>query len=130
MMPKPRPAAMAVEVWTRCSGMGPSTRVARPKIERDGSGECESAVAGELGFEDDEDKGGDQKEDGGVVDGKKIEAEESEEDEQCSDGAGNDGSGDVELEIDEQGAEDEDQDGEVGIGEAAEEALAKGGLRG
>ncbi len=34
IMPKPKPAPTAVAVWTRSSGMGPSTRVARPKTRQ------------------------------------------------------------------------------------------------
>ena len=52
------------------------------------------------------------------------------QDEEGSEGAGDDGSGDVEFEVDEEAAEDEEEDGEVGVGELGEEALAEGGLDG
>ncbi len=44
--------------------------------------------------------------------------------------AGDYGAGDVEFEVDKECAEDEEADGEVGIGEPAEETLAGGGCDG
>ena len=121
---------MAVAVWTRSSGMGPSTRVARPKTRESDADEAEDAVAAEFCLEDHQDDSGEQKHDGGVTDGEQIEAEEAEQNEERAEGAGNDGSGDVELEVDEEATEDEEEDGDVGVGELAEEALAEGGWSG
>ena len=93
--------------------------------EGDDAGEREDSVAAELCFEQHQDEGGEQQHDGGVPDGKEIEAEEAEEDEERAEGAGDDGAGDVELEVDEEAAEDEQENGDVGVGEFAEEALAQ-----
>ena len=87
----------------------------------------EDAVACKLGFKDNHDDGGEEQGDGGVADGKQVEAEGSEEEEEGAERTGDDGAGDVELEIDQQAAEDHEEDGEVGAGEAGEEALAGGG---
>ena len=90
----------------------------------------EHAVAAVLCFEDHQHEGGEQQNDGRVADGKEIEAEEAEENEESAEGAGDDGAGDVELEIDEQAAKDEQQNGDVRVGELAEQALAQGGRDG
>ena len=45
--------------------------------EGDGSCECEHTVAGELGFEHHHDQGGEEERDGGVTDGKQVQAEEA-----------------------------------------------------
>src|SRR5262249_8315301 len=96
--------------------------------ECNGSGDGEGSVARGLGFEHDEWEGGDQQGDRGGVNGEKVESEESKQDEERAEGAGDDGPGHIELKIDEKRSEDKDQDRKIGIGEAAEEALAKGGF--
>ena len=65
--------------------------------ETDDAGEAECSVAGEFGFENDEDQSGEQECDGGVADRKEIETEEGEENEERAERAGDYGSGDVEL---------------------------------
>ena len=51
-----------------------------------------------------------------MADGQEVEAEESEEDEEGAEGAGNDGAGDVELEVDEEASNHEQEDIKVGVG--------------
>ena len=80
-------------------------------------------MAGELGLEKDQDESSEEKGDGGMADWKEVEAEEAEEDEEGSNGPRDDGAGDVELEVDEKTAEDQEEDGDVWVGEAAEDAL-------
>jgi len=54
-----------------------------------------------------------------MPDRKKIQAEEAEKNEERAEGAGYDGAGDVELEIDEKAAEDHQENSDVGIREFA-----------
>src|ERR1700722_17413168 len=65
-----------------------------------------------------------------MADGEEIQAEEAEENKECADGAGDDRAGNVELEVDEQAAEDKQENGDVGVGEFAEQAFALGGSGG
>jgi hypothetical protein len=59
-----------------------------------------------------------------MPDREKIQAEEAEENEEGAEGAGDDGAGDVELEVDEKAAEDHQQNSDVRVSELAEEAFA------
>ena len=60
-----------------------------------------------------------------MPDREKIQAEEAEENQEGAEGAGHDGAGDVELEVDEKTAEDQQQNGDVRVGQFAEDAFAE-----
>ena len=60
---------------------------------------------------------GENQGDGGGVDGQQIEPEEREHEQQGAECAGNDGAGHVELCIEEEDAGEQEQDGEVGVGQ-------------
>ena len=111
-------------------GRGAVDQRGEAEDEADDAGEREDAVAGELGFEHHQRERGEEQQDGGVLDGQQVEAEDGEQDHERAERAGNDGAGDVEFEIDEQAAADEQEDVEVGAGEAGEQALAHGGREG
>ena len=85
-------------------------------------------MAGEFDFENHEHGRGQQEQYCGVADGKQVEREDGEENHHRSQRAGDDGAGDVEFEVDEQGSADQQHEGEVGVGEAAEKLLAEGGF--
>ena len=127
MVPKPRPAPIAVAGWTRSSGIGPSTSVARPKTSEMMPASASTPWLPNLASRSISTKAARRRSDGGMADGQEVEAEEAEEDEEGADGARNDGAGDVELQVDEKAAKDEEEDGDVGVGEFAEKALAQRG---
>ncbi len=87
-------------------------------------------MAAELRFEDDQDECCKKKHDRGVSNREEIQSEEAEKYEQGAEGTGYDSTGDVELQIDEEATEDEKENGDVGVGELAEETLAQGGGNG
>ena len=93
--------------------------------QADDAGEREDAVAGEFDFQHHEDGGGQQQHDSGVVDGQQIEREEREQYQQGAERSGDDGAGRVELEIDEQTADDQHEDGEVRIHQPVEHTIAQ-----
>ena len=61
-------------------------------------------MAREFGFENHEGERGEEQQDGRVLDGEQVETEDGEQDHECTECAGNDGSGDAELEVDKQAA--------------------------
>ena len=85
-------------------------------------------MAAKLGFEHQQDHGREQQEDRGVADGEQVQREDGQEHHQGAEGAGNDGAGGVEFEVDEQRAADEKKQGDVGIDEPVEQVFAEGGL--
>ena len=127
MVPKPRPAPTAVAVMDAQLGDGAVDEGGEAEDEADDAGQREHAVAAELCLEQHQHECREQQNDRSMADGKQIQAEEAEENEERADGAGDDGAGDVELQIDEKAAEDEQKNGDVRIGEFAEQALAQGG---
>ena len=59
-----------------------------------------------------------------------VQAEEAEQNEERAERAGDNGTRDVELEIDEKAAKDKEQNGNVGVGQLAEKTLTDGRHRG
>src|SRR5208283_4816773 len=68
-------------------------------------------------------EGADDQNQGGEADGEKIEREEGEQDENDSYGAGNDGSGVVELGVEGERADGQQDEGYVRVHDVAEDAL-------
>ena len=83
-------------------------------------------MAAELCLEQHQNDCSEQQNDRRVTDRKEIQAEEAEKNEERAKGAGDDRAGDVELQVDEEAAEDKQKNGDVRIGELAEQALAYG----
>src|SRR5271168_1886046 len=94
--------------------------------ERGNAGQREHAMAAELCLKHHQYNGREQQNYRRMPDGQKVQAEEAEQNEERAKGAGYDGAGDVELQVDEKAAEDKQQNGDVRIGEFAEKALADG----
>ena len=126
--PKARPLLRAVARCTRSSGMGAVYQRKSPNHQGEDARGSKNPMGGEMSFQDQQYKSGGQQHHRGVAHRQQVQGKDREQHQDCAQGSGNDGAGGIELHIDEQCADHQHQDREVGIGEPVQNLFPQGWL--